>query len=465
MAQSVFQGLAKASPTSPGSIGVKARATAGTRSEAGIGGMMSWGDYLWFTTYPDETGNGAGLGLHRVNDQWEVELVSETNGTHAGRTIMGEYAWIGEHKIYRDGTVTRLTGFQSDDRITAWAKCTPDTANVYALTMGGRIYRAALSGTSVTLIADAVTGLAIAGQAHFKGMWGFRNKLYVVSNTNAPDGRFGYYDITADTFTRLETRGDSFIEVAGSYDGAPVAFATGQDGYTGFLYMIDGGRDVPDPPRRFLLPLTSRQQVFAWQQEWMRIRTVDTERFLMDFHGGWFALSSFLDGPNQDPQISWPRIEPISRSYRTNTDFTIHNGKLLISGNQSSEQAGNKYPTTGQPQSTIVALDSSDDLFKYGKPMGSGYLWRAASVAPTELSDNMLMRGYDRKELHLYNGTATSVDVDVLISTGGGNITYTYVRLTVPANDHAGTVLPNGDWVRTRAIGACTSLSAWVEYS
>lgn len=467
MAQSIFQGLAKAGPTGPGSIGVAADATAVTRTESGVGAMMFWADALWFTTYPDENGNGAGMGLWRMGKDWEPVLVEETNGTHAGRATSGDYLFIGEHRIHSNGTVTRLTGwYNPEDRISGWTKV-PTSPNMWAITMAGKVYKLAPNATAVEYVAHAKDGMGIAGTAHFKACWGAPDRLYMVSNGNAPDGRFGYMDIPTSTFTVIDA--NSYIEVAGSYDTTWNAFATGQNRLTGFLWLIDGRKtDVHGAQtgtyRRFLLPLTSQQQTIAWQQEWMRIRTVDTERFLMDFHGGWYALSTELAG-SDDPTVGFPLIEPISRHTRTNTDFTLFDGKLVIGGNQSSGQSSNKYQNAGQPQSSIVALDSSADLLKYGKPTGKGYFYFNASVTGGVQSEYMLARGYDHKQLHLVNGTAAPVQVDVRMRMGDMPADYTYLTLTVPVGGHAGCVLPSADWVAVRPTANCADLTAWVVYS
>lgn len=548
------------------SVGLRARGSFYTRSEAGIGALMPWADKLWITTYPDENSNGGGMGLWSLDEDGELTLVQETNGTHAGRAVSGDYAFIGQHKIGRDGTVYPLrfknllanvtgsptggtfrltgrglstapiaynastatvqdairalgtvyanavvtgspgsytiagiwsllalgnnsltggssptvvvdqvagTGFAFDDRITSWAKVpgqTPDANGnvyVYCLTMGGLIYRIKdNASTSVEFVANAATGLSIAGQPHGKGMWGTPGRLYTVFNINAPDGRLGYYDITANTFSRLESGGHSYIEVAGSYDGNSHVWATGQDEFTGFLYLIDGADN--NAARRFLLPLSSKQQVKGWQQEWMRIRQADTtERYLMDFHGCYYGLSPFLDGTDSQA-TGFPRVEPLGMHSRTTTDFAVFDGKLWLGSNASSTQSSNKYPNAGQSGSILWAVESIDQLLSMTrKPRGRGYFYRGSSVLANQESDPMLARGYDRKSICVKNGSGAAITVNVYCYFENTKQTHP-TQMSVAAGALATLALPDGfnpDWVSVAPTTAVNPLSAWMDVS
>lgn len=557
------------------SVGMRSRGSFYTRSESGIGALMPWADKLWITTYPDENDNGGGMGLWSLDEDGDLTLVQETNGTHAGRAVSGDYAFIGQHKIGRDGTVIPLkfkdltvvvtgsptdgtfrltgrslttttiaynastatvqaairalgtvyanavvtgtpgnytvssiwallsltgnaltggsspsvaigqasgTGFAFDDRITSWAKVpgqTPDgngNVYVYCLTMGGLIYRVKdnSSGT-VEFVANGATGLSIAGQPHGKAMWGTPGRLYTVFNINYPDGRLGYYDIAGDSWTRLDNSvvsaatGISFIEVAGSYDGNGHVFALGQDQWTGYMYLIHGNNAAA--PRVFLIPLTSRQQTKGWQQEWMRIRQADTtERYLMDFHGAYYALSPFLDSTdgNDYQSTGFPRIEVLGAHSRTTTDFAVFDGKLWLGSNSSSTQSSNKYPNAGQSASILWNVGSVDELISMTrKPRASGaFYWSKAIPATTE-SLPMMVRGYDKKVVLVKNGTgATSSTITVygywgdrkqtlgtVVAAGGAFVTF-----TIPDGVHP-------DWVSVSSSAAIDPASIWMDLS
>ena len=465
------------------SRGLRAKGTTFIRSECGIGALMPWADKLWITTYPDENGNGGGMGLWSLDEDGNMVLVSETNGTHAGRACSGDYAFIGEHKIHRDGTVIRMTGFGADVRITAWAKVpgqTPDSNGnvwVYALGMDGSIFRVKDSASpTVTFVGNAAAGLGIVGQPHFKAMWGTPKRLYVVSNINFPDGRAGYLDLTTLggtlAWTRLDTgvaTGASHIEVAGSYDGNGHVFALGQDQWTGFLHLIHG--NDAGPARRFLIPLASRQQVKGWQQEWMRIRQADTtERYLMDFHGCYYALSPFLDSTdgNDSQTTGFPRLEALGMHTRTTTDFAVFDGKLWLGSNSSSTQSSNKYPNAGQSASILWSVASVDELLSMTrKPRASGaFYWQKAIPAATE-SEPMLARGYDKKVILIKNGTA-STSSTITVYGYWGDRKQAIGTVAVAGGELKTFPIPDGvhpDWVSVSSSAAIEPSSIWMDLS
>lgn len=459
------------------SIGLREEGNAYARSESGIGALMPWANKLWLTTYPDENGNGSGTGLFSLDEDGHLELVEETNKTHAGRAISGEYAFIGEHKIHQDGTAIRMAGFETTDRITAWAVVPGQIPNsegyvwTYCLTMGGRIYRILNDdSTEVVFVGDASTAFNISGQAHFKAMWGTPTRLYVVSNINNPDGRFGYYHIPSSTFTRLDnsidtrTTGMSYIEVSGSYDGFRHAFALGQDNYTGYLYLINGNDS--SEPRIFLIPLPSRQQVFGWQQEWMRIRQADTtERFIMDFHGGYFALSPFLDGED-NAATGLPRIEALGNHSRTTTDWAVFDGKLWLASNASSTQNNNRYPNGGQSQSILWGVESVDELLSHTrKARASGWFYRARQIT-TDESYMMMSRGYDRKMFYYKNGSETVHNITLYGYWGTTKQPIEVFEVT--ANELVTFQVPDGmnpDWFSIQSDNTVPVVSSWIDFS
>lgn len=469
MAQSIFQGLAKSGGVRS-VVGVRSTPTGGTMTEAGIGAVMPWADRLWFLNYPDTSGQGDGLGLWSMGDDMRPTLEAETNECDTARLVFGGKLYIGRHVVDYQGNITPITGWNAAERITSYVKLSGDT-NLWALTMAGSVYKVNPT-TNVATVWNtriaASTALNITGLVHGKAAWGHPTGRYIfcVFNGSSGNGRLCVYDTTqggADAaWTNIDAGNNSWINVGGSYDMKGHIFASGHDFKSGLLWMLDGGT-YSATPRKFRLPLGSEQQLETYQQEWMRLRAVETERYLLDQHGTFYQLSTILTG-SDDVTADFPRIDPIARHTRTIPDFCFWNGYFVAAGNQATPQASNKYPDAGQPQSGLL-LTTLDDIWSWGKPTGTGYWYRAESATGGVASDPMLARGYDKKTLHLANGTGTAVSVDVLVYLNGAQ--YVYDTVTVPANGYTPLVFPAGygcDWIAVRPTTTCATFTAGVVY-
>lgn len=444
-------------------VGVPGKWVAGQPySETGIGAAIPWANRLWFVTYPDENLNGIGCGLWSMDESLVPRFEVETNVTSAARCVLSDKLFIGTSVIDSAGNITAQTGWQSTERPAAFAKL-PGSAYLWALAMSGNIWKID-PATQVATLAKDNAGLSIVGQPHGKGLWGHPTGRYLFAalNGHAGNGRLAVFDTQTLTWaTTIDT--NSWVEVAGSYDGNSHFWATGHDFKSGLFWMFDPVT-YSATPKKFRIPLPSRQQLQSWQQEWMRIRAVETERYLMDFHGGFFQLSIALSGDNTVAN-GFPLLEPVCRHIRTIPDFTFWNGYLVLTGNQNSPQSGNKYTTAGQPNSGLL-LTTSDDLWSWGKPGGTGHWWIEESVSANTLSEPMLMNGYDKKCLHLANGAGSDVQVEVYVYNN--HTPYLYDTITVAAGKFEPVVFPDGfaaDWVAVKPLSTCTSFTAGVKFS
>jgi hypothetical protein len=101
----------------------------------------------------------------------------------------------------------------------------------------------------------------------------------------------------------------------------------------------------------------------AWQTEWMRIREVETEHFLMDMHGMFFELQP----------IAWEDsvwgVKPICQHLRIIPDYCAFRGLLVLGGNRRLCDAN---PVGGQPGRDLVREDGRS--LNWGKPQGWGGL-------------------------------------------------------------------------------------------
>jgi hypothetical protein len=185
----------------------------------------------------------------------------------------------------------------------------------------------------------------------------------------------------------------------------------------------------------------------------MRIREVQTERYLMDAFGLFYELPSMVYGGRV-----WG-VRPVASHLRIVPDFCYWRGLLVLAGDQADN-------ASGQPQSGFW-FGSVDDLWSWGKPAGWGGLWRRTDVAAGEVSDPFLMTGFDRKVLHLANDGDGPVSVEVEVDPLGDGGFRSWQVIDVPAHAYVPHVFPDGfsaHWLRLRARQA-GRLTAELVYS
>jgi hypothetical protein len=232
-----------------------------------------------------------------------------------------------------------------------------------------------------------------------------------------------------------------FIEVAGKQNprvgaryGNPL-YALGWDNASVILRVLHNGAWT-----RYRLPQGSHAFDHTWNTEWMRIREVQTERYLMDAFGIFYELPSMIYNGNL-----WG-LRPIANHLRIVPDFVHWRGLLVMAGDQTDN-------AVGQPQSGFW-FGKVDDLWRWGKPSGWGAVWRKTPVKAGEASDPFLMTGFVRKGVHLVNGSngpcTFILEVDVL----GDGSWEVYLRIPAPANGryvhHSFPEAFSAHWIRVR---------------
>lgn len=484
---SVFAGMAK-DRHGPRTIAISTT-MAGQQYEGGVGALMPWNDRLYFTTYPSENGYGAGLGLHSIGaGETTPRLEAETNCVDVGRLVHTETKtlFIGRHKITAAGVITALTGIDAGDRVCGFARHPLAlTTKVVALTMSSasanrtsRIYEITVATGAAVQVADASTA-GLSGQTdsgqHFKTIHAAINatdssksRLYVVNNRFLPGSNLSVVNPSTWGWAGISAANSfpgSWINVGGSYMGenGNTVFATGIDSKSAVLWLLDGD-DSTITPGKYRLPLASWSQFHRYQQEWMRLRQVSTERMVLDLHGTWYDVSPYLAGAATVALGGLPRIRALSRHYNTYPDFCIFDGMLALAYNGSTPQ-GTEFPDAGQPQAGIIFRDI-EDITRGAKPDGKGWWFKAEAVSNGTESDRMVVRGYDRIGCQFVNGTATPIDVDVKVYES--SITYVERTVTVPANGGTHFEYSSGfgaDFISLVPKAAGTSLTAWVTVS
>jgi hypothetical protein len=192
----------------------------------------------------------------------------------------------------------------------------------------------------------------------------------------------------------------------------------------------------------------------AWQTEWMRIREVETEHFLLDIQGLFYELQPIAFGG----RISG--VKPVCQHLRIIPDYCAFRGMLALAGNQTTPNNDNNA-VAGQPQSGIW-FGKTDDLWSWGKPAGWGGPWWKARVRKDAPSDPFLFTGFGRKALHV--SADRSVDIAIETDFAGDGSWHRYDALHVPAEGYGKHIFPDGfstHWVRLVAQADCLATASF----
>ena len=431
----------------------------GSDSEAGIGAMIPWADRLWAVGYVAHV-RGEGIGLYEIGPDLSFTKRPESvTGTFADRLVHwdSKQAIIGPHIIDAEGNVRTFREL-AGHRLAAAARHLVDPANkVYFLTMEGLLFEADVHTLETKRLANLVDELKIPRGAtpHFKGAHAAQGRLVVANNTYAePEflgeragGRLAEWD--GETWTVLEE--EPFVEVSGKQNPGPGAqfgdpiYAVGWDRVSVILRVLHAGKWS-----RYRLPKGGQSWEHAWATEWMRIREVQTERYLMDAFGIFYDLPGMVYGGNV-----WG-IRPISTHLRICPDMTYWRGLLVLAGDQTDN-------AVGQPQSNFW-FGNIDDLWRWGKPSGWGAVWRDRDVKAGEVSDPFLMTGFDKKVLHLSHSGAALATFTVEVDFLGDGSWRTYKEIEVFDGGYEHHEFPDGysaHWVRVRVNAACKATAAF----
>jgi len=426
-------------------IGFKAD-TVPQRSESGIGALMPWADSLWAITYNShKKGTGYGLGLFRIDENLKSERVHVHDGTHANRLIHKEsdQCFIGPYVIDAKGNWKHIPELDNY-RLTSTMRHLTDPANrIYYQGMEGEFIELDVSTLKHRVLFDLVKDMNIAKRPHFKGGFTAQGRVVVANNGFYAFGEndAGLFEYDGKKWSRLS--GKPHMDVAARQDLGSVLFATGWDEASVLFWALVNGKW-----QRYRLPKATHAMSQAWQTEWMRIREVETEHYLMDIQGMFYELQ-----PVAFEDAIWG-VKPICQHLRIIPDFCAFRGLFAVGGNQTTPNRDNNA-LSGQPQAGLW-FGKTDDLWSWGRPQGWGGPWWKADVEKDAVSEPFLLTGFERKMLHI--STDKPADFAVEIDFMGNGSWHHYETIKVPAGLYAKHIFPDAfsaHWVRIRPLASC----------
>ncbi len=432
-------------------IGFKAD-TAPVRSESGIGALMPWADVLWAVTYNSHMkGSGYGLGLYRIDETLKCERVHVHDGTYANRLIHKEsdQCFIGPYVIDAKGNWKPIPPFD-DHRLTSTMRHLTDPANkVYYQTMEGLFLEMDVHDLKPRVLFNLVKEMKLAARPHFKGGYTAQGRVVLANN--------GFYEFGQDQAGLFEFDGKSWrklsgkphMDVAARQDMGQVMFATGWDEASVLFWAL-----VKGEWQRYRLPKATHAMSHAWQTEWMRIREVETEHYMVDIQGMFYELQ-----PVPFEGRIWG-LKPVCQHLRIIPDYCSFRGMLALAGNQTTANRDNNA-LSGQPQAGLW-FGQTDDLWKWGRPQGWGGPWWKSDVRKGVPSEPFLLTGFEHKMLHISADRAASFDVE--IDFMGDGTWHRYEQIKVPVEGYAKHIFPDAfsaHWIRLTPQSDCRSTASF----
>lgn len=184
------------------------------------------------------------------------------------------------------------------------------------------------------------------------------------------------------------------------------------------------------------------------------LREVQSERFLANIHGMFYEVPRAEGAGNHVPD--YQTMKPVSRHDKMIADYCSWRGLLVLAGVKPGAEADGQVFTGAGVGLWFGAVD---DVWKMGKPTGTGGPWKATPVKAGEASDPYLMTGFDQKSVALSHDLpqAVRMTLEVAIAPGQWQV---YETFEVPSGAPLTHAFPSGFhayWVRIRTDQACVA--------
>jgi hypothetical protein len=449
--------------------------------EIGMGAVMPWGDKLWFVTYPPHQPNGSADKLWMVDSNLTLTAHPASVGcTDANRLIHRESQQlnIGHYLIDSNGTVRAISPGIMPGRLTGSARHLTDPTNkIYIATMEEGLYEVDVNTLAVTTLkADAQNqtsgaGLILPGN-HGKGLYSGQGRLIYANNGDtswsAGSDQISGFSLPAgllvenfgsdfvNGWSQLERK--NFTEVTGpggiygNTNSSDPIWSVGWDKRSVILKLLDGG-----VWRNFRLPKGSytHDSFQGWYTEWPRIREITNNFLLMHMHGMFYSF------PKSFSVANTAGLRPLCTYLKMPVDYCWWNGQLVMGRDDASTTGGNIW--AGQSHSAPW-FGQISDLETWGKPAGFGGVWKEDAVTNGVPSEPFLVKGFQRRLLHLKHTTAATVNFTLQHDATGNGTWVDVAAIPVTNGGYVWYLLPSAldtFWVRLVTDNDATGVTAY----
>ncbi len=209
---------------------------------------------------------------------------------------------------------------------------------------------------------------------------------------------------------------------------------------------------------RFRLPKGSSDFSEKYPVDMLRgIREVVTERSLLNSFGTFYELPRDYAG-------GLSKIKPITTHNRFIADFCSWRGLMVISGNlKNATDDGHYFASTDKK--TGLWFGAIDDLWRFGKPRGTGGPWYHSPVDAQVPSDPYLMLGYETKSLSLSHDATGVVRFTIEMDIAATDNWVIFKTIEVKPGETFRYEFPEGyhaHWIRFSADQKCKATARLV---
>jgi hypothetical protein len=210
---------------------------------------------------------------------------------------------------------------------------------------------------------------------------------------------------------------------------------------------------IKDKSGSYRLPKTNTLYDEPFETGWPRgKREVITERFLLNAHGSFYEVAY---------EKGMATMRPVCTHGKKIIDFCSWRGLIVVSG--TKKNANNDGHYFSSKDETGLWFGAIDDLWKMGKPVGEGGVWKNTSVNANEPSLPFLMTGYDKKSVSLSSDKDIDISFEVDFDFNGFHY---YKTIHVPVGKTINYIFPDGfsaHWIRATANKDC-KVTVWFKY-
>jgi hypothetical protein len=320
----------------------------------------------------------------------------------------------------------------------------PSDGRLCFLTEDGKLLGMDISTKAVGPIFDQLPkALGISGsQPRMRGLFAAHDRLYVVNDvlgepnatTLKAAGRLAEWDWRG-AWRIIET--SPFVDVTGIESAGgerhDVIFALGYDEYSAVLRVRH-----QQQWKRYRLPW--REPEFSPDSG--KIREIGLGKWLVQAWGNFYLLQPPVGNS------AAPRIRALSGGGDLLQDVCAWQGKIVLAGGQDDI-------ASGSPQS-LLEFTTLEKLAAGPKVMGKATFWRKSSMLANQVSDPLLIQGFDKKTLHLNNDSDQPIQIDLEIDATGTDQFAVLYRVELAPRAYVPYVFPQGysaSWLRLRTLG------------
>ena len=189
------------------------------------------------------------------------------------------------------------------------------------------------------------------------------------------------------------------------------------------------------------------------------IRECVSERYLANIHGTFYELPRSQGMHHSGLEM----IKPVASHGRKIMDFCTWRGLMVISGTRRGAKGDGNHFASADSKAGLW-FGSIDDLWRLGKPVGTGGPWRDTAVTAGAPSDPYLMTGYDRKRVEMSHDADGEVAFTIEVNFDHNGF-HAYKTISIRAGKTVTHEFPKGfnaHWVRVIAAKPCKATATFV---